>query len=46
MKAIKIIETLNGEVNDKAFSRREAFNKGIHSRYEGSFLRLFHWPCC
>lgn len=40
MKAIKIIETLNGEVNDKAFSRREAFNKGIHLGMKGLFAAV------
>ena len=37
MKAIKIIETLNSEVNDKAFSRREAFAKGINLGMQGNF---------
>jgi rubrerythrin len=40
MKAIKIIETLNSEVNDQAFSRREAFNKGINLGIKGIFAAL------
>jgi rubrerythrin len=40
MKAIKIIETLNSEVNDKAFSRREAFSKGINLGIKGIFAAV------
>jgi len=40
MKAIKIIETLNNEVNEKEFSRREAFNKGINLGIKGLFAAI------
>ncbi len=40
MKAIKIMETLNSGVNDKAFSRREAFNKGINLGLKGIFAAV------
>lgn len=40
MKAIKVIETLNAEVNDQAFSRRQAFSKGLNIGMKGLFAAV------
>lgn len=40
MKAFKVIETLNAEVSDQAFSRRAAFSKGLNIGMKGLFAAV------
>lgn len=40
MKAVKIIETLDTEINDLAFSRRQALNKGLNLGLKGLFAAI------